>query len=170
MEAKPSRAPLTPHEEAVAFNFFLGSAISQWAHVEAGLFWLASLCFREHEHYYVAVIIFSIDAFYNKLKVVDRLVKAKYRKTAHIKKWTKLFEELDRLSNIRNCLAHYNSTHYPKAKPGRRFALEARIMGRRQPQRVPKPPSGVGDEGKAVGSAQDGLADFGQCNVCLGQL
>ena len=139
-----SRAPLTPDEESIAFYFFIGNNLVMGAcrggSVLAGkpLLHGARTLLRCGDS-------FSIDAFYNKLKVVDRLVKAKYgEKTAHIKKWAKLFGELERLSNTRNCLAHYGSNHYPKGKPGRRFALEPRIVGSRQPQRVPEStPSGL---------------------------
>jgi hypothetical protein len=138
-----SNLPITPAEESVAFYYYIGIAISNWALLESGLFWLASLCFTESDHYNVAVTLFSIDAFYNKLKVIDRLVKGRYGKTKHAPKWTAISSELQRLSKLRNALAHYRMLEYPHGKPGKRISLEPYIVMSRQPQRTPRPPSGA---------------------------
>jgi hypothetical protein len=135
--------PITLEQESAAIYYHMGLAISNWSRVESGLFWLATLCFTHRHHYYVAVTIFSIDAFSNKVKVVDRLIRSKYGKTSHLKKWITLERDLRRLSSMRNFLAHCRRMEYPQNQPGRRIALEPWIVGPRQKQRIPKPPSGA---------------------------
>jgi hypothetical protein len=138
----PPKPPITFTQESNALYYNLGKAISNWSLVESGLFWLATLCFIEREHYYVAVSIFSIDAFHNKLKVVDRLMRAKYGKTEHIKKWIDISCNLRQLSSTRNYLAHYRRNEYRGNDIGRRVALEPWIVGPRpRRQRIEKPPS-----------------------------
>ncbi|WP_027517980.1 hypothetical protein [Bradyrhizobium sp. WSM1417] len=84
---------------------------------------------------------FSIDNFRSKLQVVDRLVEQKFPQ--HVKTWEPLKIDTERLSRIRNQLAHYPVMNYVNDAPGSRIALLPRFSARSKfKQKLPKPPSG----------------------------
>src|SRR5664279_3709251 len=99
---KTNPSELTAYEESIGFYYELGRAITAWAHVELALLWLTGLCFSKANRDHAAITFYSIDAFYNKLKVVDRLLRNKYTKEHHIKKWRDLSKSVESLSKIRN--------------------------------------------------------------------
>jgi hypothetical protein len=139
-----SNEPLTSNEESIAFYYYIGQAITEWARVELSLYWLVSACFTKGNRERLAAGFFSIENFRSKLKFVDEIFKAKYHKPRHIKQWESLREDLERLSRVRNHLAHYVVREYAEGRPGRRLALQPRIN---QPtkfkQIIRKPPSGA---------------------------
>lgn len=137
-----SNEPLTATEEMIAFYYYIGRAITSWAHVESALFWVVSSCFSKSSHQKLDIGFFSIENFRSKLQFADRIFKAKYAQKKHLNEWNRLFKELERHSRTRNHLAHYHVLNYPHGRAGRRCALLPRIAN--QPtrrQQVPKPPS-----------------------------
>jgi len=134
--------PISGAEEAIGFYYELGLAITAWAEVELMLCWVAMMAFpkSQHETFYRA--FFSIDAFYNKIKVAERLYKAKYKSKQHTDIWITLRNQLERLSLLRNQLAHCPAERFEHGKPGRRLAI---VWRAREPtkikQRIPKAPS-----------------------------
>jgi hypothetical protein len=132
---------LTVNEEGVWFYYQLGLAITSWAHVEQSLYCVGSCCFNEDDQSQFVVTFFSIENFRSKLQVVDRLIKQNYK--SHVKNWEPLALDLERLSKIRNHLAHYPVMNYGNDVPGKRIALLPRFgQPSKFKQATPKPPSG----------------------------
>ncbi len=131
---------LTANEETFAFYFEIGVSITSWAHIELAMFWVMGTTFDKGALEKAAMMYFSIDAFYNKLKRADRLLQTKYRDN---KTWLALHQKLERLAGLRNKLAHYHPQQYPAGRVGRRIALIPPVgPSSKHKQRVPKPPPG----------------------------
>lgn len=136
-----SNEPLNGYEESIAFYYYIGLAITSWAHVELALYWILSACFTKNNRGHLALGFFSIENFRSRLQFADQLFKAKYGKSRHAKKWGKLHADLLRLSKLRNHLAHYTVMGYPLNTPSRRYALQPRLpRPSKFKQKIPKPP------------------------------
>lgn len=132
---------ITANEEGLWFYYQLGRAITSWAHVEQALCWVGCCSFSKDDQLQFITTFFSIENFRSKLQVVDRLVASKFKH--HAKTWEPLKTDLERLSKIRNNLAHYPVMNYGNDLPGQRIALLPRFgKPSKFKQALPKPPSG----------------------------
>lgn len=132
---------ISVNEEGFWFYYKLGRAITSWAHVEQALCWVGCCSFAEDDQMQFIVTFFSIENFRSKLQVVDRLVAHKFGQHARV--WEQLRTDTERLSKIRNHLAHYPVMNYGNEIPGQRIALLPRFgKPSKFKQKLPKPPSG----------------------------
>jgi hypothetical protein len=140
--ATRNKTPMTMNEEAIALHFLLGRAISAWASVERSLCAVSSACFTKHNFNSSTLMFFSIDNFRSKLQSVDNLFSTKFDGTKNARDWERIHQTLERLSSIRNKLAHYHAVTYTGI-PGRRIILVP-ILSKtpRLKQKTPKPPAG----------------------------
>lgn len=132
---------MSVNEERVWFYYYLGRAITSWAHVEQALCWVGCCAFSEDDQMQFVTTFFSIENFRSKLQVVDRLVEQKFEHK--LDTWQGLKINTERLSKVRNQLAHYPVLGYLNGKPGQRIALLPRFSKPSKfKQATPKPPSG----------------------------
>jgi len=136
-------APLTEYEESIAFYYELGTTITAWADVEKSLLWIVTACFPKTAQERAALSFLSIENFRSKMTVADRLFTFKFDAAKHIDQWEQLYSKLEKLSSLRNHIAHYHASWYPHAKPGRRGALIPTISDTPKfRSRRPQPPPG----------------------------
>ena len=133
---------LTEKEESAAFFYFLGLTITEWAHVEQSLYWIASLSYPKSTHPQFSTTFFSIENFRSKLLAADRLVKQRKANLPHLERWQTVTGQLEKAAPKRNALAHNLFRSYSKARPGRRFALVPRFSEPSKfKQSIPKAPA-----------------------------
>lgn len=118
------------NEEQVAFYVELGTAITQWAHIERQLCEVATLCMSDRKGLYhpdLYAAFFSIENFRSKTQYADTIV-TRYLTagSALHQQWMVLLDRMRTLSAERNKLAHRPLVVYPHFPEGRRFALEER--------------------------------------------
>lgn len=114
---------LYPTEEHHAFYYFLGEAVSHWAHVEHGLSLIAWRCFGSPNVTPLMTSFYAIENFRSKLGFVDSAFKLSQFQKQYDTDWVKLRESVRSLGDERNRLAHRSLVIYPHAKEGRRYAL-----------------------------------------------
>ena len=138
-------------EEEIAFSYYMGKAVSQWAYVETQLQRLCTACVAVPDRRTVAAGFLAIENFRSKLAYADTMLKATFAQPPHIAVWTDLHKRLKTLSFRRNQIVHRVATFYPDGAPGRRFALlpwtmkdepeqtkKAKVP---KPKKPPRPPS-----------------------------
>jgi hypothetical protein len=136
-------APLTEYEESIAFYYELGAAITAWADVEKSLLWIVTACFPKSSQERAATGFLSIENFRSKMVVADRLFTNRFGSPKHVDQWKQLYSRLEKLSKLRNHLAHFHAKWYVHARPGRRGALIPTISETPKfRSRTPQPPSG----------------------------
>ena len=114
---------LDPNEEILAFYSALGTAITQWAHVEFALSWIVTECLGTRASKVSAAAFFSIENVRSKLLYADTIVLGYVESRTLRADWTDLKDRADKLSTKRNNLAHRWVLNVPNAKPGRRIML-----------------------------------------------
>lgn len=114
---------ITTGEEQLAFYDAIGRAVSQWAHVEHGLYHIASRAFKGEDRGALAFGFFSIENFRSKLAFVDRTFGTADFFDEFEVEWTVLRDHIRSLSSRRNEIAHSRVIVYPSSKPGRRYAI-----------------------------------------------
>ncbi|MCH7889619.1 MAG: hypothetical protein IIA00_10140 [Proteobacteria bacterium] len=117
------------NEEQIAFYSELGRAITQWAHVEHALMWIALACFNKDDYATLPTGFFAIENFRTKVQFADSVVAARFGKTKHMADWTALVDRMGNQSKARNRLAHYWMLGDPDNRAGRRYML----LPRREP-------------------------------------
>jgi hypothetical protein len=119
---------MTPSEEHLCFYHELGLAVTQWASVEQGIYWIALRSFEEHESHVIGPAFFSIENFRSKLAFVDAAFEAKFGGSIYAEHWASIRDEVLVLASARNRLVHYHLAVMPKAKPGRRYFLHPTVV------------------------------------------
>lgn len=109
------------NEEYLAFNYVLGMAIRQWAHIEFALSWIVGDVTKSEP----AVAGFrSIENFRSKLQYVDSVLTSNGMSTSDAADWADLMERTRQASIKRNKLVHYWSlTNTQEERPGRKMML-----------------------------------------------
>ena len=116
------RPEMTINEEYIAFDMSIGRAVTQWAHVEHGLYLIALRCFGSDDVGTLGAGFFSIENFRAKLAFVDRIfATASFAKTFG-KDWSFVRDRVQSLSSRRNEIAHGRVICY-QGRPGRNFAI-----------------------------------------------
>lgn len=140
MSARPI---LTTGEEHIAFYMAIGRAVTQWAHIENGLYHVANRVFGEDTAAPLAFGFMSIENFRSKLAFVDRAFGTAIFYREFELDWAEVREQVRGLSSRRNEIAHGRVIIYPHSKPGRRFAIVPTFAPEpKRRQKVPTPPSG----------------------------
>ena len=120
----PEQMPLD--EERVVFLHTLGAALAEWAEVEGMLLQMVKSGFGENGSKIVGVGFVSIVGFNSKLKFADEAIVRSLllhgREDAK-EAWTTLAKRLQKQSEMRNELAHFQKGEFPNAVEGRRIAL-----------------------------------------------
>lgn len=138
-----SAPEVTPSEEHVAFYMAIGRAVTQWAHIEHGLYHIASRIFGGDELGSLAFGFLSIENFRSKLAFVDRAFGTAVFFREFEVEWADLREHIRGLSSRRNEIAHGRVIIYADGKPGRRYAIVPTFAPEpKRKQRVPTPPPG----------------------------
>lgn len=139
----PSNSDMTPGEEHIAFYMAIGQAVTQWAHIEYGLYHVANRIFGGDENGSLAFGFLSIENFRSKLAFVDRAFGTAAFFDEFEADWTKLREMVRGLSSRRNEIAHGRVIIYPTSKVGRRYAIVPTFAPEpKRKQKVPTPPPG----------------------------
>jgi len=125
-------------EERVAFNYVLGSGITQWAHVEAALGTLAAHRFDKGDYNLALTGFLSIENFRSKLQYVDAVLKRHGLSKDEADVWTGLKDRCLRAAKKRNGLAHKWVIENPVGKPGRRILLQGSVSALNPPKSRPK--------------------------------
>lgn len=135
-------------EESAAFYHAIGEAVTRWADVETGLYWIASQCLPTADEDALERAFYSIENFRSKHAFVDRAIRtAKFRHLSVARRkegladWGEVSATVQALSFERNKIIHGHLLVHLSARPGRRFALVPRHP--RPPKRkqaVPTPP------------------------------
>lgn len=128
------------NEEGLWFYYQIGRAITSWAHVEQALCWVGCCSFTKDNQMQFITAFFSIENFRSKLQVVDRLVIRDFKQ--YTDQWKELKTNIERLSKIRNNLAHYTVMNYGNDIPGQRIALLPRFGEPSKFRKIPRPPPG----------------------------
>jgi hypothetical protein len=132
---------VTPGEEEIAFHYYLGCAVTHWAHVESSIFAVVAGCFAKQDTKLLGLGFFSIENFRSKLMFADAIVFEKYESTEHLHDWEKLLSRAKNCASKRNKLAHQQVIVYPHNVAGRRCALVPWIGPEVKKQPAPhKPP------------------------------
>lgn len=118
MTVRPS---MYPSEEHLAFYHAIGMAVTQWAHVENGLYNVACCAFDNKKALGNGFAV--IENFRSKLAFTDKVVMFAIKDQSMANEWASIFTKLQGLSTYRNKIAHGNVTIYPESKPGIRYAL-----------------------------------------------
>lgn len=117
---------MTPGEEAVAFHYAMGQAVTQWAHIENNLYLIATRCFGDDPKGTLANSFFSIENFRSKLTFVARAFETTSFNKKFETEWLGIRDHVSSLSGSRNAIAHGRSIIYPASGSGRRYALVPR--------------------------------------------
>lgn len=136
---------MTLSEEYYAFIHALGSAITQWAYAESGLFWILGTCYADSSLRSLAPTYFSIENFRSKLAAVDNTFQKKFVDSPLLKDWKGLVKRGRTLSQGRNKLAHYPLQMFIDFKPGQRYLLVPRLdkPGKKQGRGQNRPPESL---------------------------
>jgi hypothetical protein len=112
------------NEEQIAFNFEMGLAIQQWAHVEFALSAIVGTVFKGRSTTPAVIGYRSIENFRSKLQYVDSVLKNKRLPKKLMADWALLEDRIRRASKKRNKLVHYWVYNDPDGQPsGRRRML-----------------------------------------------
>jgi len=114
---------MTPEEECRAFYAALGEAITEWTHVEDGLYMVLERCLRPADHRAIAAAFYALDAFRSKLAMVDAVVWHCLADSPRLPDWQRLHKAIDKRTKKRNELAHHQVLFNPKLPEGRRYRL-----------------------------------------------
>jgi hypothetical protein len=114
---------LTPVEEHIAFHMAIGQAVTQWAHVENGLFNICTVAFGKASVIVVGASFHAIENFRTKLAFTDNAVTQSVEFAQILPDWIKIRDQVQGLSSTRNKIAHCRTIGYPAAPVGRRYAI-----------------------------------------------
>lgn len=137
---------MTIAEEELAFFFYVGSAITEWALVENTLRSVVLACFENRgeedlTHRALSVGFLSIETFRARMDFAEGLVLRKFPQ--HGEAWTVLVKRTRRASAERNKLAHWVTHKYPDSNPGRRLMLVPWVFQKKKRRsKKPLPPDG----------------------------
>jgi ribosomal protein L37E len=109
---------LYPTEEHHAFYYFLGVAVSQWAHVKHGLSLVAWRCSGSPDETPLMTSFYAIENFRSKLGFVDSAFKLAPFAKKFAAEWTEIRESARALADQRNRMTHRQLMIYPHAKEG----------------------------------------------------
>lgn len=138
-----ANSEMTPSEEHIAFYMAIGRAVTQWAHVEHGLYHIASRIFGGDAMGSLAFGFLSIENFRSKLAFVDRAYGTAIFFREFEADWADLRDHVRGLSSRRNEIAHGRVIIYPNSKVGRRYAIVPTFAPEpKKKQKVPSPPPG----------------------------
>jgi hypothetical protein len=93
----------------------VGQGLSHWAAMEETLIAITSLLLRTHEAMKVGIIMYWIVNFNTWLSIIDELFSQEPLYTPLKPKWNKINENLKRLNDTRNRLAHHSIYHGERA-------------------------------------------------------
>lgn len=105
----------------------LGSALTQWAHVEDSVRAILAGAFSDDLiRKAINVGFFSIDGFKAKMDFAEATVQRMLvtKRPDQCQAWIRLIDRARRASHQRNKLAHWRVMFYPSGRAGRRYALE----------------------------------------------
>jgi hypothetical protein len=125
---------MTPEEECRAFYAALGEAITEWSHVEDGLYMVLERCLRPADHQAVAAGFYALDHFRSKLAMTDAVAIYCLAGSTHLEAWQKLHKAIERRIKKRNELAHHQVEFDPKAKERHRYKLIPALLDPRSPK------------------------------------
>lgn len=114
---------LTPVEENIAFHMAIGQAVSQWAHVENGLFNICVTAFKGSPPKVLGASFHAIDNFRTKLGFTDSAIQQSKAFSEVLADWAIIRDHVRGLSTTRNKIAHCRTIVYPDAPAGRRYAI-----------------------------------------------
>ncbi len=137
-------AELTQAEEEVLFFMDIGMALTMWASVEGALWRVVAGGFSDPIHRRaVGVGFFSLEGARAKRTFAEHTVGRILAGHPMRAQWTKLVERVRQAADKRNILAHWQVQIYPRARPGRRLALEHPIQPKAPKTKVPLPRPGA---------------------------
>lgn len=114
---------MTPGEELLAFNEAIGRAVTQWAHVENGLYLVALAAFGREAWETLGPSFYSIENFRSKLAFTQSAVKEHADYRAYEQEWLGLAAHVTSLSASRNKIVHGQAIYYTEGQIGRRCAI-----------------------------------------------
>jgi hypothetical protein len=120
---------MSPEEERIRFYAAIGEGITEWSHIEDGLYTAFIWCLPEEmrindNHKLIAAAYYSTDAFRTKLGMVDAVIELRLaRKLELLNCWIKLYKAINKRVYRRNELAHHQVYFEPKAPKGRKYTL-----------------------------------------------
>lgn len=117
-----SNPALTPVEESILFHMAIGQAVSQWAHVENGLYNLARIALDERSDAFGAAY-HKIENFRTKLAFTNQAIALSSKFADLQPEWATAQASVDGLSKIRNKIAHCRTIVFHEAPEGRRYAI-----------------------------------------------
>ncbi|MEQ1715724.1 MAG: hypothetical protein ABL907_07035 [Hyphomicrobium sp.] len=118
-----AESTLNINEEQMAFYWEIGLAITQWSHVEHGLYLIVFRAFENADKAQLSNGFFSIENFRSKLAFVDRVFNASNHCDTFGQEWAAIAAEVRGLATRRNELAHSRVNIITGAPEGRRFAI-----------------------------------------------
>lgn len=89
----------------VNFFFYLGRAVSQWAHVDRELFWIFRYALNAAKDETAAVVYLDHNSISDRLNLTDKIFAATLAKK-YQPEWRAIAKEVVRLAPFRNRLAH----------------------------------------------------------------
>ncbi len=114
---------ITPSEESILFHMAIGHAVAQWAHVENGLYNVATTAFGGDSPS-LGPAFHAIENLRTKIAFVGEAVSHSAAFTDLQPEWAKVRDLVSSLaSSKRNKIAHCRTIGYPAAEEGRRYAI-----------------------------------------------
>jgi hypothetical protein len=111
------------NEEALAFYWRLGMAITQWAHVEHSLFEVLAVVERDRTELESFWKLSRYGQFRQQLQLTNGSLQAEVTDSGKLDLWRSVQHRLARGYRKRNKLAHRVVMNYPHAAEGRRKVL-----------------------------------------------
>lgn len=113
---------LAPVEESILFYMAIGQAVSQWAHVENGLYNLACAALGDGSDAFGAAY-HKIENFRTKLAFTDQAIALSPKFTNLQPDWSATRNNVESQAKIRNKIAHCRTIVFPNSVEGRRYAI-----------------------------------------------
>lgn len=113
---------LTTVEESILFHMAIGQAVSQWAHVENGLYNLARMALGDRSDAFGAAY-HKIENFRTKLAFTDQAIVLSPKFADLQLEWAKARDSIGGFAKSRNKIAHCRTITFPEAPEGRRYAI-----------------------------------------------
>jgi hypothetical protein len=128
---------MTLQEERLAFYAAIGEAITEWSHVEDGLYMILQRCVAAPDHRTTAAAFYAVDAFRTRLAMTDAAVSYHFGQShelqAHIPAWEKLYKAIDKRARKRNELAHHQVLVTANEPEKRRYTLIPALLDPHSP-------------------------------------
>lgn len=98
---------MLPVEEQFNVHIAIGTAITQWAHLESSLAETFFISLKSRRRGAVLAAFFAVENFRSKLAMVDAAVKASVRTKKEFAAWKAISRRITKVATKRNHLAHY---------------------------------------------------------------